>query len=219
MRDIEIKDLTSEELESAARGFKQRTERVIDNVRNTMDAIRTLGEHWQGPKYNFIVETWNTDIAPTLFRMIEEWDQKTNTLFQELLEQYKSVMIGDDFIDVNLLVDSEYYSFINKSIDVKASTGTRYEKEFVDRILRWEFEGYLGSVAHGVRNVVTILNENLANGSSNALTLFKEKAYDYADSVYNEMITLLDGFIDAAKTRSSEIDTIEERARVSIQNI
>lgn len=219
MNDIEIKDLTSEELEYAATRIKRLTTGVIDNVANTMTAIRNLGEHWEGPKYNFIVETWNTDVAPTLFRLLEEWDQKTNTMFQELVEQYKSVMTGDDFIDLSLVVDPDYYRFINKPIDVQASNGTLYEKEFVERILHYEFEGYLGNVAPGVRNVVTILNENLAKGSSNALTLFKEKAYEYANSVYNEMSTLLDGFMDAAKTRSSEIDTIEERARVAIQNI
>ncbi len=218
MGDIEIKNLTAEELDRAANSFKNHVIGMLDNVRHTMESLQRLGEYWTGAKYNNCIKMWN-ERSLRLKQQLIKWDQVTNTMFLELAEQYKSVMIGDNFQDINLEVDIENYDFIDKPIEINANEGTFFYKEQVDRILSWDIEGHLENVAPAIRNITDILNEDLATGSSTALTIFKEKSTECANEMYNPIRELLDEFINIIKTRRNEIETIEERARMSIQDM
>lgn len=219
MSDIIITDLTAEELERAALQFKKQVEGVIDNVRNSMEGLRKLGEVWSGPKYNYFIQMWNTEVGPRLSELLLDWDQKTNTIFQELVQQYESVMKSDEFVDVNLVVDPEYYAFIKKPIELERKAGIYFAKEPVERIIGWDLDGYLGGIAGSIKVVSGVLQENLSKGSSNAISMFKEKASEYTDKTFNDVNGLINDYIGIIKTRKTEIETIEERARKYIQNI
>lgn len=219
MDEIVIKDLTAGELESAAAQFKKQVEGVIDNVRNSIRGLEKLREAWRGPKYNYFIELWNTDTSIRLSDLLQEWDQKTNTLFNELVEQYKSVMVNDDFTNVDLTVDPEYYEFIKRPIEYEKNVGTYFAKEPVEKIIGWDIDGFLGGIAGGIRTVSGVLEENLSKGSSNAISMFKEKAADCTNNTFNQIDGLLKDYIGVIKTRMREVEVIEDRARANIQNI
>lgn len=216
---IEISDLTAEELENAAAQFKKHVEGVIDNVRNSMEGLRKLGEVWQGPKYNYFIQMWNTEVGPRLSDLLQDWDQKTNTIFQELVQQYESVMKSDEFANISLTVDPEYYAFIKKPIEMERNVGTYFAKDPVEKIIGWDVEGFLGGIAGGIVSVNGVLDNDLSKGSSNAIKLFKEKSAEYTEKTFNNVHNLINDYIGIIKTRKNEIETIEERARTNIQNI